>query len=183
MRFITSLAPFRPSLAAVFEAAVPESVAAPAELVAVEAQAGTRLNLNTATREQFLTIPAVGEQLIPYGLCALELLVLAAYGLRPSRATALARRGVMVVIVLGSVRGMVQHLGGNLEFVQETRPNADTTRLLQGAVSGVAPLLAPGILAVTALLADAAAHAVDYQTTPRPVTAPSTGETSLRQVL
>lgn len=98
-------------------------------------------------------------QLIPFALCAVGLLAVAAAFLRPSRGTLLALRLVMVLLLLGSGLGIYEHLAGNLAFAQEIRPSAELSALWPEALKGAAPLLAPGILALAALLALAATYA------------------------
>lgn len=70
-------------------------------------------------------------------------------------------RVAMVVVILGSLFGIVMHLIGNLEFEQEIQANAPTATLLWKALQGGNPLLAPGILAVAAILAIAATYRYD----------------------
>lgn len=67
----------------------------------------------------------------------------------------------MVIVILGSLFGVVMHLIGNLEFEQEIQANAPTATLLWKALQGGNPLLAPGILAVAAILALAATYRYD----------------------
>ena len=97
-------------------------------------------------------------QITPYALCGLGLLTVAAVWLRPSRWTVRVLRMTMTVVACGSLVGMAQHVSGNLELGRETQPNADATRLLMAALTGGSPILAPGILAVTATLAIAATY-------------------------
>lgn len=107
-------------------------------------------------------------QIIPFVLCGLGLLALAAVWVRPSRGTVLLLRITMAAVALGSLVGMVEHVEGNLEFGRETQPNAGTTQLLVAALTGGNPLLAPGVLAVTAALAVAATYSTDEQETWKP---------------
>jgi hypothetical protein len=98
-------------------------------------------------------------KLIPFVLCALGLLAALAAWLHPRRQTLLLLRGVMLVIMLGSVLGSFEHLSGNLEFALETHPAAPLSVLLVTTLQGASPLLAPGILALAAVLGIAATHA------------------------
>ena len=100
-----------------------------------------------------------GVKLIPFVLCAVGLLAVLAAWLRPRRQTLLLLRGLMLVIIVGSVLGSVEHLSGNLEFALETHPGAPLSTLLVTALQGASPLLAPGILALAALLGIGATHA------------------------
>jgi hypothetical protein len=97
-------------------------------------------------------------QLIPFALCGLGLISVVAALVSPRRDALLALRALMVLVALGSFFGVYQHLEGNLGFHRELHPNASTGELLSGALSGANPLLAPGILALTASLAIAATY-------------------------
>jgi hypothetical protein len=97
-------------------------------------------------------------QLIPFALCGLGLAAVVAALLSPRRAALLALRALMVLVALGGFFGVYRHLAGNLEFHRELHPNASTGELLSGALGGANPLLAPGILALTAALAIAATY-------------------------
>jgi hypothetical protein len=97
-------------------------------------------------------------QLIPFALCGLGLVAVLVVMLRPHRAALLALRVCMGLVVLGSFLGVYLHLEGNLGFHRELHPNASTGNLLMGTLGGANPLLAPGILALTAALAVAATY-------------------------
>ena len=97
-------------------------------------------------------------QLIPFALCGLGLVSVVAVLLRPQRVAMLALRACMVLVVLGSLLGIYEHIEGNLGFQRELYPNATTGKVLLGALGGASPLLAPGILALTATLALAATY-------------------------
>ena len=68
----------------------------------------------------------------------------------------IARRRTALTCGVGI--GMVQHLRGNLGFEREIFPEAPLAELLGSAVRGVAPLLAPGGIALGALVAAAATY-------------------------
>jgi hypothetical protein len=95
-------------------------------------------------------------QLIPFGLCALGLGALAAEWRWPGAAMRRALQGAMVALVVGSLVGMGLHFAGNLEFARETKRTATGWALFTSALTGAAPLLAPGILAAIAAIAYAA---------------------------
>jgi hypothetical protein len=97
-------------------------------------------------------------QLIPFALCGLGLIAVVLAMLRPRRAALLALRACMGLVAAGSLYGVYEHLENNLGFHRELYPNASTGNLLMGALSGANPLLAPGILALTAALAIAATY-------------------------
>jgi hypothetical protein len=99
-------------------------------------------------------------QWVPFLLCGLGLVVLAAVWIRPRRGTLLALRAVMVTVACGSLLGISQHFLGNRAFAQETNPQGSTGEILRRSLSGADPLLAPGILAVAAALAIASTYAV-----------------------
>jgi hypothetical protein len=98
-------------------------------------------------------------QLIPLILCGLGLIAVCAALLRPRRATLLVLRACMGLVAAGGLFGLYQHIENNLGFHRELHPNASTGELLMGALGGANPLLAPGILALTAALAVAATYA------------------------
>src|SRR4051812_30610386 len=64
------------------------------------------------------------NQWIPFFLCAIGLVALAAALLKPQRSTFLTLRGVMVLLMLGSLLGVVLHLKGNFELVHDLHPDA-----------------------------------------------------------
>ncbi len=94
-------------------------------------------------------------QLVPFFLCGAGI---AAFAASPGRVTARLLQVVMLLAAVGAVIGMVQHLQGNLGFEREIFPKAPLAELLGSAVRGVAPLLAPGGIALGALIAAAATY-------------------------
>src|SRR5262245_51247358 len=84
------------------------------------------------------------EQWIPFGLCGLGVVMVALALWYPRRATLLALRVSMLIISIGSLFGLYEHLSGNLGFEQELHPTASLVEALTAALSGVAPILAPG---------------------------------------
>ncbi len=97
-------------------------------------------------------------QLIPFALCGIGLIVLSVVLLYPRRAAMLALRACMVMVLLGSLFGVYEHVSGNIAFQSEIHPNANTREFVMGAIGGASPLLAPGILALAAVLALAATY-------------------------
>lgn len=95
-------------------------------------------------------------QFIPLVLAGLSLIALGVVLVRPRRESLLALRGIMALLVLGSLLGIYFHLQGNYAFAVEIRPNTPFTDAVVEAVTGAAPLLAPGILALTGLISIAA---------------------------
>ena len=108
--------------------------------------------------ELWLAEHTEGTQLVPFVLCGLGLLVVVRMLLRPGRATAWGLRAIMGIVALGSVFGIYEHLEHNAGFYLEIHPNAATAEVVWGALTGANPLLAPGILALAALLAWAATY-------------------------
>jgi hypothetical protein len=92
-------------------------------------------------------------QMIPFVLCVLGLFAIGAVLVRPTRLTAFALRGTMTLVAAGSLLGIVLHLVNNFQFELEIRPNAAVVDVIGEALKGASPLLAPGILALGALLA------------------------------
>jgi hypothetical protein len=86
------------------------------------------------------------------------LLTLLTAHLRPRRPMLLALRVVMALVVLGSLVGVYLHVESNLLFLREITPNATLREAVFGALGGANPLLAPGILALAAVLALAATY-------------------------
>lgn len=80
---------------------------------------------------------------------------------RSSRATLLLLRVCMALVILGSMLGVYEHFSGNIEFEREIQPNASTPALLSKAIKGGNPLLAPGILAIAAIVAFSATYRHD----------------------
>jgi hypothetical protein len=98
-------------------------------------------------------------QLIPFALCGVGLAAVLAALWRPQRATLIALRGVMALLLVGSLFGVYEHLAGNFAFELEMRPSAVWSDVWFQALRGAAPLLAPGILALAAVLAIAGTYA------------------------
>jgi len=97
-------------------------------------------------------------QFIPFVLCAAALIAIVSVLLKPSQMTIRALRFVMALLVLGSLFGVYEHLQGNWEIVLETKPGLGVAEMFWVAVRGAAPMLAPGILVLVAVLAVAATY-------------------------
>ena len=98
------------------------------------------------------------QQIIPFILSGLGIAALTAVLIRPRHSTLVALRVSMLLAILGSAVGLFIHLSANLGFVQEIQPNATSAQLITETLHGAAPILAPGMLAVAALLALAATY-------------------------
>ncbi len=97
-------------------------------------------------------------QFIPFILSGLGLIAVAAALFRPQRTTLRALQIVMVLNILGSLFGVYEHVEYNMAFALEIRPNTTTSAAFWAALSGANPLLAPGILALAAIIALAATY-------------------------
>lgn len=91
-------------------------------------------------------------QWLAFGFAILGALAALLFLFRQSRATLLILRLCMVVVALGSLFGIYEHVTGNIAFQREIRPDSSTTQLISSGLSGGNPLLAPGVLAVAAIL-------------------------------
>lgn len=98
-------------------------------------------------------------QVIPLVLCGLGLGSAVAALYAPRRSVLLALRAVMLGIALGSAYGVYEHVWHNFAFELDIRPGAAVGDVFWQALSGASPLMAPGILALAALLAAAATYA------------------------
>jgi peptidoglycan/LPS O-acetylase OafA/YrhL len=97
-------------------------------------------------------------QLTPFVLCGLGAAVAVVALLRPNRASLWALRAVMLLVAAGSLLGVYLHVEGNFALESELNPGMAGAQLLLGALGGANPLLAPGVLAVAAVLALAATY-------------------------
>jgi hypothetical protein len=91
-------------------------------------------------------------QLVPFGLCVIGLGTLGAVLLRPRRSTLLLLRAGMALVAVGGTVGVTVHLLRNMAFEQDIRPNVSLGGVFISALSGAAPLLAPGVFVFGALL-------------------------------
>lgn len=97
-------------------------------------------------------------QFIPFILSGLGILALVTVMIRPMRVTIWTLRMVMALVALGGLFGIFEHFEHNLAFELEIRPNAVASEVVLDALSGANPFLAPGILALAAVLALAATY-------------------------
>ena len=97
-------------------------------------------------------------QWIPFVLSGLGLVGVTAVLITPQRKTLISLRAVMGLVAFGSFFGIFEHIEHNIAFALELRPNAVLIDVFFEALSGANPLLAPGILALGALLALAATY-------------------------
>ncbi len=97
-------------------------------------------------------------QLIPFFLCGLGVIASLLVFFRPGRVTVKGLRLCMTLVVAGSLFGIYEHFANNVAFQREIKPGVAMADVLVSAVAGGNPLLAPGILAVAAVLALAATY-------------------------
>jgi hypothetical protein len=74
------------------------------------------------------------------------------------RATVRILRICMGLVVLGSLFGVYEHVTGNVAFEREIHPDMSMGQAVWKGLQGANPLLAPGILAIAALLALSATY-------------------------
>lgn len=97
-------------------------------------------------------------QWIPFVLSLSGSIVSLVVLFRTQPVTVRALRVCMIIIVLGTLFGIYHHVAGNLALEREINPGATTARLVKRSLQGGNPLLAPGILAIAALLALSATY-------------------------
>ena len=97
-------------------------------------------------------------QWLAFVFAGLGLLVTLAALARRGPKTVLLLRWTMLLVIVGSLFGIYEHVSNNIAFEREIQPNATLSRLLWRGVSGANPLLAPGTLAIAALLSLAATY-------------------------
>lgn len=129
----------------------------------------TRLRYFLLALAALLCIGTIGElslldhmgeplQLVPFVLCGVTLIAVAAVYLRPQRATIWGLRVLMVGMALGGLLGIYEHFEGNRAFALEVNQQASGSELLWETLTGVSPALAPGVLVVIAVVALAATY-------------------------
>ena len=97
-------------------------------------------------------------QLVPFVASLVGIVVCLLVFFWPSTGTIQVMRIWMVVVVLGTLLGVYLHIEGNVDFEREVDPQATTSKLILQGLGGGNPLLAPGILAIAALIAAAATY-------------------------
>jgi hypothetical protein len=97
-------------------------------------------------------------QLVPFVLCGVGLVALGLVFKWPQRKTIWGLRSVMLLVALGGLLGIYEHLAGNWDFAQEIDQQASGIKLLLSTLTGASPALAPGILIVTAIVAQMATY-------------------------
>ena len=97
-------------------------------------------------------------QFLPFALSGWGLGVLALAYFRPTPATIRILRWSMVIIGIGSLIGVYEHMENNLGFQQEIQPNSTVQEMILATLEGANPILAPGILALGAAIGWTAAY-------------------------
>jgi hypothetical protein len=97
-------------------------------------------------------------QFTPFILCGIGLIAVTLALLLPQRLTLIALRFVMSLLLAGGFFGVFQHIQHNVAFELEIRPNATIDAVWFDALRGANPLLAPGVLALAAVIALAATY-------------------------
>src|SRR5688572_31679442 len=83
-------------------------------------------------------------QLIPLGLIAISLLVIAWHHSDQGPSSIRVLRTVMMACIVAGVIGIGLHFWSNVEFEIEMYPNIEGMDLFKRAISGAMPALAPG---------------------------------------
>lgn len=91
-------------------------------------------------------------QLLPFMLGGLGIGTVLVMLYVPSRRVIIGVRAVMAGIVLGSVFGIYEHVAHNYAFEMEVSPGSTMGEVIWKALGGASPLLAPGMLALAAVL-------------------------------
>lgn len=97
-------------------------------------------------------------QWLAFVVAGIGLLVTLAVIVRRGRVTVSLLRWTMLVVILGSLFGIYEHVSNNVAFEREIQPNSTLSHLIWKGMSGANPLLAPGTLAIGALLSLAATY-------------------------
>ncbi|MEZ4713815.1 MAG: hypothetical protein R3A44_41890 [Caldilineaceae bacterium] len=128
-----------------------------------------RLRLFLLALAGFLCIGTIAElalighwedppQILPFVLCILGLGAVAATLWQPTPRTIRVLRWIMGITFAGSLFGVFEHVEHNIGFALEIQPNATVGQVFFKALGGANPLLAPGMLALAAMLAIAATY-------------------------
>lgn len=85
-------------------------------------------------------------QFLPFGLCALGLIVVGLAYFRPLPNTIKIMEWSMILIGACSFIGFYEHMFNNFAFQQEIQPHSTAWQLVVATLNGGIPVLAPGIL-------------------------------------
>ncbi len=92
-------------------------------------------------------------QLVPFVLCAAALAAIAAVRARPSGPTVRAFWVALTVVPTVSAFGAWEHVQANGGFMLDRNPDLSGVSLLVAMLTGRAPVGAPGVMALAAVLA------------------------------
>lgn len=98
------------------------------------------------------------QQWIPIILSIVGFFISAAAWRKPGRNILIVFRWIMGLIALASLYGMYLHFMGNYQFTLEINPSFSAAEAIWPAIKGSYPLLAPGILFLSAILGYAATY-------------------------
>jgi predicted CDP-diglyceride synthetase/phosphatidate cytidylyltransferase len=107
-------------------------------------------------------------QWLPFALSIAGVAIVLWMMFRPDKRSVKALRLCMILVALGSLFGIYQHVTGNIAFERELQPNASAAQLISRGLQGGNPLLAPGILGIAALLALSATYRYEITTDATP---------------
>jgi hypothetical protein len=97
-------------------------------------------------------------QWLAFVVAGIGLLVTLTVQVRRMQVTISLLRWSMLLVIVGGLFGIYEHVSNNVAFEREIQPNSTLSHLMWKGLSGANPLLAPGTLAVAALLALAATY-------------------------
>ncbi|PAP76936.1 hypothetical protein [Rubrivirga marina] len=98
------------------------------------------------------------QQILPFVTIGLGVAAAAWAWASPRRSSIRSARWAGVLATVTALAGVYFHVEGNLGFAREVRPDSRGVELTWDALSGVNPLLAPGMIALAGLLAAAATY-------------------------
>src|SRR5215213_10558072 len=101
-------------------------------------------------------------QLIPFALCGAGLVAVLLAWQRPSYQMVQGLRLLMLITAAATLLGIWKHIEGNIGFIHEMHPATSGWPLIEGAVTGRAPLLASGVLEAAATTAISATFAAGW---------------------
>lgn len=102
-------------------------------------------------------------QLVPFALCAVGLVLVMLAWKRPTRRIVQILRLDMALTATATLLGIWKHIEGNIGFAREMHPDVAGLPLVQAALTGRAPLLASGALAISATIALLATYAAEWE--------------------
>lgn len=97
-------------------------------------------------------------QLVPVFLLSLGALAGIAHALRPHALTVRLLQALMILFFVSAGIGTVLHYRGNIEFELEMYPSLAGAELVGKTMTGAFPVLAPGTMALLALVGLALTH-------------------------